>query len=105
VRDAASRAVILWAADSWLAVHRSSSGPCREVRWPYMSPVPAVRKRMFLDARTATSAKNMIEVGPRRSGNAAGGDPPPSWSFRGTDVEPGEHDYAGLRVELAAAFQ
>ena len=60
---------------------------------------------MLLDASTATAAKYMIEVGPWCGGDAAGRDPPPSWGFRGTDVEPGEHHYAGLRVELAAVFQ
>ena len=84
----------------------SPGGLCREVRcWPYMAPVPAVRKRMLLDAGTAARAEKIIELGPRGGEPAGGREPPPSRGLRWTDVEPGDHDNAGLRVQLAAAFQ
>jgi len=84
----------------------SSAPPSDLLRcWPYTVPVPAVRKRVLLDSSAAAPAKNTIDIGPRRGENAAGRDPPPPWGLRGTDIEPGEHDDAGLRVQLAAVFQ
>ena len=70
-----------------------------------MVPVPAIRKSVLLDARAAAPAKNTIDVRPRRGGNAARRDPPPPWGLGGTDIEPGEHDDAGLEVRLAEVSQ
>jgi len=58
-----------------------------------------------MSAPKKAPAKEIIEVGPRDARYAAGRDPPPSRSFRGADVETAEHDNAGLRIELAAAFE
>lgn len=60
---------------------------------------------MLLDAHTAAGAKKTIELGPQDGKPGGGREPQPSWSLPWTDVEPAEHDNAGLRVQLPEMLQ
>ena len=60
--------------------------------------------RVLLDVSTTAAAENTIKFG-LWPGDAARRDPPPSWCLRRADVETGDHDNAGLRVQLAAVLQ
>jgi hypothetical protein len=60
---------------------------------------------VLLDVSTTAAAENTIKFGLWPGGDAARRDPPPSWGLRRADVETGDHDNAGLRVQLAAVLQ